>query len=177
MAVVSCPECGCDVDAENLSELITCSGCYHQFFHVSDEHKKQVVKDDASPKPKSLLWRALNRKCKLGTKWNGTYKRGWFTCHQCGHDLGKNVLFDGSPVRCPNCGTSWLLPYERAGEEPREIDVGYVVLVWSLLWVLPVMLVGFRFSLTYWVMWWIALMPPAGFVAVTLKPADSKKSN
>ena len=177
MAVVSCPECGCDVDAENLSELITCSGCYHQFFHVSDEHKKQVVKDDASPKPKSLLWRALNLKCKVGYKWNGEYARGPFACHQCGFDLGKNVLFDGSQVRCPNCGTSWLLHRNPAGLYPREIYAVYVVFILSILWALPVMLVCYYFNFPYWFMALTGIMPPVGFVAATLKPSDSKEPN
>ena len=173
MALVKCPECGCDVDAENLSELLTCSGCYHQFFHVSDDHKKHVTKNETVHKPKSLFWRALQAKCRLGTKWDGTYKRGWFACHQCGFDLGKNVLFDGSTVRCPNCGTSWLLPRERAGEEPRETEVWVVVLWWSLLWILPVISISYKLEFMSWFMVFSALAPPIMFTAISSQRADS----
>ena len=43
MAVVSCPECGCDVDAENLDELLQCAECHYQFFHVPPKKQSSEI--------------------------------------------------------------------------------------------------------------------------------------
>ena len=43
MAVVSCPECGCDVDAENLDKLLQCAECHYQFFHVPSKKQSSEI--------------------------------------------------------------------------------------------------------------------------------------
>ena len=43
MAVVSCPECVCDVDAENLDELLQCAECHYQFFHVPPKKQSSEI--------------------------------------------------------------------------------------------------------------------------------------
>ena len=78
MTVVSCPECGCDVDAENLDELLHCAECHYQFFHVPPKKQSSEIPINANALLKQL--------CPYCSTHLGL-KQGAEVCSSCGKDI------------------------------------------------------------------------------------------